>query len=196
MGAPAYYGQLQRRIAEERDDNNKPAPVSKKEKETSRHFVGVIVQQYRRCGTVGCYCIPEVNPILAIHLPHKLTDKWRIPGGKPETFETLAMAARRELLEETNVEAKRLKYLGESVKVIDGATWVGHIFLCDEWEGTPAPGDKNDAVEWMTVEELDRRSPSLACETALLKNARPYIPSRVELDVEEGFNPTAMGCER
>lgn len=83
--------------------------------------------------------------------------KWAVPGGKVELGETLVEAARREVLEETNldVEIGRPVWVGESIGPGDPPAW--HFTLVDfvgrRIGGSLRAGD--DAAEAVWV-HLDR----------------------------------------
>lgn len=91
---------------------------------------------------------------------------WGFPGGHVESGETARDAAARELLEETGVRARPLRYL-DNIDVIlrDETGALRYHFLlagvlCAYQEGSPLAGDDALAAAWQPVEDvLARRLP-------------------------------------
>jgi 8-oxo-dGTP pyrophosphatase MutT (NUDIX family) len=78
------------------------------------------------------------------------------PGGRLEVGEPLIECAKRELLEETGVEAKKLEYLG-AVRDCQGSYDFTHfIFLCRDFSGLPTliEPEKCEGWEWLDVKKL------------------------------------------
>lgn len=59
------------------------------------------------------------------------------PGGRLELDESIEDCARRELLEETGLKAKSLRYVGVIRERQDGYNFVHFGFICDKYEGYP-----------------------------------------------------------
>ena len=81
---------------------------------------------------------------------------WSIPGGRVELGETMEAAVRRELHEETGLEAISTRHLGHVERIGAGWHFLIHDFLvevaCEE--GLRAGDDASDA-RWIALDELN-----------------------------------------
>lgn len=76
-------------------------------------------------------------------------------GGKVEEGESLADAARREVLEEVGVRIKDLEYHGvlEFYSSKEEPDWIVHVFVSRDFEGEPRPTPEADP-KWFKVTNL------------------------------------------
>ena len=87
--------------------------------------------------------------------------QWSIPGGKQIIGETVADAAKRELLEETRVKVDQLLLVDVVDKIIPDVEGKikYHYTLVDymgQWlSGETRPGDDAQEVRWVCLNEID-----------------------------------------
>lgn len=84
---------------------------------------------------------------------------WSLAGGKLEEGENYEIAAKREMQEEFNLLAKKLKYLGTvtSEAYVKGIKRLvqPRVFLCEEFEGKPKPQlSEMKKLKWFALDEL------------------------------------------
>ena len=78
---------------------------------------------------------------------------WGIPGGGQEKGETLVEAARREVLEETGLNVKVIRKIGELVGSVTGTPQ--HIFLCRLVSGSlQRRSPETTDARWVSYEEM------------------------------------------
>lgn len=90
----------------------------------------------------------EQGQVLMILSPDR---GWEYPGGMVEQGETLQEALRREILEETGVEAEPLAFAGITKNM--GRNIVNVDFVCRYVGGEPKTSPESLEVRWMSPEE-------------------------------------------
>lgn len=78
--------------------------------------------------------------------------RWSLPGGRPDSQESLVDTARRELREETALEAKSLTNAFQFI----GATTVHHVFAATVGKSaSPKPRNEIKHLQWMRRDLLE-----------------------------------------
>ncbi len=89
-------------------------------------------------------------------------EKFRFVGGfaDPALDTSYEDSAKREAKEETTLIVSKVKYLGSTR--IDDPRYRGtedciitHLFLAEEWEGTPVPADDIAELKWFPITEIN-----------------------------------------
>ena len=70
------------------------------------------------------------------------------PGGRLEMTESLEDCAKRELLEETGLEAKVIKFAGVVRELQDGFNFIHFGFSCDDYQGKIENKEPDKCVGW------------------------------------------------
>lgn len=81
--------------------------------------------------------------------------KWNGPGGKLQAGETIEAAAKREILEETEIVVKELEKRGEIEFIFsdNNSNMLCHIFVVKKWHGVPHDTGEGE-LKWFPVDEL------------------------------------------
>jgi len=80
---------------------------------------------------------------------------WTMPGGKLHFGENLIGAAKREVLEETNLKVKNLNIISVTNDIVEDAHFVTIGFICTEFEGEPKVMEPNEIIKWQWF-DLDK----------------------------------------
>jgi len=124
--------------------------------------------------SVGALVIDDGRVLLIRRGKEPLKGEWSVPGGAVEIGEPLAAAVKRELREETGLEAE----VGEVIGVFDriypdtnGRTEYHYVlvdFLCRRISGEAQPAGDVDAAHWFTRAEIEALAPIQAFLKALI----------------------------
>ncbi|MEN8253492.1 MAG: NUDIX domain-containing protein [Patescibacteria group bacterium] len=81
-----------------------------------------------------------------------------LPGGRIDRDEKIVSASERELLEETNLKAKKLKYVGVVKEWQDSYNFIHFIYECFDWDGDVnlMEPEKCEAWEWFDLDDLPK----------------------------------------
>ncbi len=79
-----------------------------------------------------------------------------VPGGRLELIESLIDCGKRELLEETGLQANSLQYLGVVRELQDGYTFIHFVYTCTDYNGEPKviEPEKCESWNWYSLNEL------------------------------------------
>jgi 8-oxo-dGTP diphosphatase len=106
----------------------------------------------------GGLVVSRQSGSLQIALVHRpVHQDWSYPKGKLEGGETFEEAARREVLEETGLECRLLRFLGHT-EYLDrkGRPKVVGYWVMAAEGGTFVPNDEVDEVRWLSIAEAAR----------------------------------------
>jgi len=73
---------------------------------------------------------------------------WTMPGGKVDWHQTIEESAIRELKEETDLNAKKLKLISVTDEIVHDNHFVTNGFICTEFEGEVSVMEPDEIVEW------------------------------------------------
>ena len=105
-------------------------------------------------------------------------------GGKLEPDEDIIGSLRREIREEAGVELTSVSFRGTITWTNFGPhreQWLGFIFLCDAWDGTPATINAEGSLEWIARSRLlaacaDDEAERAAADLPMWDGDRYFVP--------------------
>lgn len=105
---------------------------------------------------VGVMVIKDGKILLGLRNPDKVkasselkgAGTWTMPGGKVEFMEKLVDAAKRELKEETSLEADKLDFLCVSDDMTETAHYVTVGFMAKDYSGEVKTMEPETILEW------------------------------------------------
>lgn len=95
---------------------------------------------------------------------------WTLPGGKMDFHEEIKEAARRELYEETGVQAKKLELMSIGNEIVPDKHFVTIGFLCRDFEGTPETKEPEEIERWEWFLPQNLPSPMFPPSEKAIKN--------------------------
>ena len=101
---------------------------------------------------------------------------WTMPGGKLHFGEDLIEGAKREVLEETGLKAKKLEIISISNDIVKDAHFVTIGFLCTDFEGEPKTMEPEEIVKWQWFNLNQLPQPIFFPSEKIIKN---YIAKRI-----------------
>lgn len=105
---------------------------------------------------------------------HPLSEQWHIPGGKLDNGESEYNAVKRELKEETGIDVKVDKYIGEYI--YEEQKWKVRWYLCTPQSDNLVAGDDLVEVKYVNAQELILLCSSQA-QTIWPKEVLEYVVS-------------------
>ena len=111
-------------------------------------------------GAVAVVPVGDDGRVLLIDHYRFITDTrgWEVPSGRIDAGESVLVAARRELLEETGHTARRLRRLGRYHPSNGSSNQVFHVTVARDLVRRSAPLDRNETLglRWFTPVEIRR----------------------------------------
>lgn len=95
---------------------------------------------------------------------------WTMPGGKLHFGESFEEGARREVLEETGILAKKLKVVSLTNDIAGDAHFVTIGFLCTEFEGEAKAMEPEEITEWKWFSLENLPAPIFSPSEKILRN--------------------------
>lgn len=115
--------------------------------------------------SIGALVIENGRALLIRRGKEPLKGEWSVPGGAVEVGETLAAAVKRELREETGLEAEVGEVIGVFDRIYPDATgrteyhYVLVDFLCRRTSGEARAAGDVDAARWLSRAEIEALEP-------------------------------------
>jgi 8-oxo-dGTP pyrophosphatase MutT (NUDIX family) len=79
--------------------------------------------------------------------------KWNGPGGKVNQGEAPAIAAKREVMEETGLVVNAMENRGRILFHLNDKEWIVHIFRTEDFDGDPIDGGEGE-LRWFDPAKL------------------------------------------
>lgn len=155
-----------------KQNDKKPEIKTGKPKKNSMIYTPIV-------GTLGYILSPDKNEVLLIHRNSRPDDehlgKYNGLGGKLEEGEDVVSGMRRELEEEADIKVLNLKLRGTINWPgfgKNGESWLGFIFLIEDWKWNNAPLTSNaeGTLEWIPLARL------LSFDVPLWEGDRNFLP--------------------
>ena len=108
-----------------------------------------------RTNCVGVVCLKADEVLLIQRGTAPRKGEWSIPGGRIEPGETEAVAALRELSEETAVSANLLTKITALDADFEGFHYRLHDYLAIWTSGEPKAGDDTDQARFVPISEIE-----------------------------------------
>lgn len=144
--------------------------------------------------TLGYVLSPDGQQVLMVHRNKRPDDlhygKYNGLGGKLDRGESVTDCMKREMLEESGLEATELRLRGTISWPgfgKGGADWFGFIFRVEGWTGTPHSGNHEGTLEWVDRTRL--------LELPMWESDRLFLPMVFDdsLAIFHGVMPYANG---
>lgn len=133
---------------------------------------------------VGILLFNDRNEVLLIHrspTARNDQDKWSIPGGEVEFWETVISAIIRETAEEVNIRVapgniRHIGYIDNRI-VDDKQHWLAEIFASHTWFGDiqNMEPEKCQAIAWFSIDKLPDNITFVAAKAVELYKSKKTI---------------------
>jgi len=95
---------------------------------------------------------------------------WTMPGGKLHFGETFETGAKREVMEETGMNAKAFSVISLTNNIVTDAHFVTIGLMCNDFEGEPKVMEPDEITEWKWFSINQLPSPIYPASKQVLKN--------------------------
>ena len=95
---------------------------------------------------------------------------WTMPGGKLHFGETFEAGAKREVAEETGMDAKSFGVISLTNNIVTDAHFVTIGLLCKDFEGEPKVMEPDEIIEWRWFSLNELPKPIYPASEQVLKN--------------------------
>ena len=95
---------------------------------------------------------------------------WTMPGGKLHFGETFEAGAKREVAEETGMNAKSFGVISLTNNIVTDAHFVTIGLLCKDFEGEPKVMEPDEIIEWRWFSLNELPKPIYPASEQVLKN--------------------------
>ena len=101
---------------------------------------------------------------------------WTMPGGKIDFGETYIDAAKREIREETGIEARSFELVSLTNEILPDAHFITVGLLCTDFSGEPRVMEPDEMTEWRWFPLNEPPSPMFFPSAKILKN---YLAKKI-----------------
>ncbi|WP_437620394.1 NUDIX hydrolase [Sorangium sp. So ce1151] len=146
-----------------------------------------MIEKLERVATTLIYAVRDGRALMLYRHKEPNLGLWIAPGGKVEIDESPFECARRELREETGLDARRLIFRGLVTLVSPRVDWQWalHLFVAPDPAGDLAGDEREGRLRWWPLEEIPRLpipESDARFYPAVIDLSRPFYAARMVYD--------------